>query len=82
MNKSFFKALNSLDKDILANIDLIDVDVELDTDLAIKYKIRTIPALVITSTNHDEYHSMVGFYLVREIKHFITSNYMLLRRPS
>lgn len=82
MNKSFTKVLTEIDKDVMSTIKVIEVDVEENTELATKYKIRTIPALVITNPEHDECHKMVGFYLVREIKHFIMSNYMLLKKLS
>jgi hypothetical protein len=80
MDKSLTRALAELDKDIMSNVDLEEIDVEMDTDLAIKYKIRTIPALVITNPEREEYHSMVSFYLISEIKNFITKNFANLKR--
>ena len=59
------KALEGMD-----NISLLEVDVEENPDMARKYKVRSIPMLVLIK-NNEVIKTMVGLRNINEVKEFL-----------
>lgn len=59
------KAINELP------IELENINIDEDTNLAVKYKVRQIPTLLIIH-NNEEIDRLVGSHSLQEIKEFIS----------
>lgn len=55
-----------------SDIKLVSVNVDEDTELAVEYKVRQIPTLLLMEDNH-EVDRLVGSHSAEQIKEFISS---------
>lgn len=63
--------LNNISKSF-SNVSFIEVNVDEDTELAVEYKVRQIPTLLLMEDNH-EVDRLVGSHSAEQIKEFISS---------
>ena len=56
--------------DELGNIDLVDINIDEDVDMAREYKIRSIPTLLLIKDNH-EIGRLVGNHAAERVKEFL-----------
>ena len=66
------KAMAPIVKEIISTsgLKLVDVDVDEDVELAIEYKVRAIPTLILVKDNH-EVGRLIGSQSAEQLKKFI-----------